>query len=319
MTIKDKALKALENSKIVFDETKHEYQVDGKKLPSVTNLLKEAGIAPNYSAVDEEVLKQARLRGEAIHFQVEDAIRNNDYNEVGDEAKQIIDYLSRVFYNSKKKEFVDLLTEGMLYSDNPIKPYCGRFDLLGKVDDGYVLFDIKTMKSWNSQLENYSRWQLSLYARALLEKGINVKYLTVLRFDTVKSGEIEKHILEPRNLEKIDDTRLDKMLRTGSIDRDIIPLSNDVLSLFHKIKDSETELKALEEQVKDVKKALYEYMKENDILSATTEDGTIKITRTKESVVESVDKKRLEIEKPDIYQEYKTTSKREGYVKITIK
>ena len=309
-----------EGAGLTYQEEGHVYSMNGQKLPSVTQLLKDAGLGVNYSAVNPATLENARLRGDAIHYQIEDALWNDNFFETGDEAKQILRYLNNIFYNFKKNAFVDLLSEGTFYSINSIKPYAGRFDLLGKVNGEYVLFDVKTMKSWSGALELYTRWQLSLYARALKDWGIDVKYLTALKFRTIEvKGQEPRYELEPTTLAKIDDAKIDEFLKTGTVSKELVTLSNDELALFQKIKDKEAELKELEEQVKGVKRALYEYMRDNDILSATTEDGNIKVTRVKESVFVSVDKKKLELEEPAIFAKYKTETPREGYVRITIK
>lgn len=308
MLIKDKNLKILlENIRVNYQEEGHVYSINGQQLLSVTQLLKEGEIGVDYSAVNPEVLEKARLRGEAIHYQVEDAICNNNFFELSDEGKQILSYLNPYY---KKNEYVDLISEGVLYSNNPYKPYAGRFDLLGKLDGEYILYDIKTMKTWTGALEAYTRWQLNLYAKALRECGIDVKRLIVLKF---KDDE-----LKPLEVEKIDDEKINKFLKTGTIDKQLITLSNNELTLFQKIKDKERELKELEEQIKGVKRALYDYMQKNDILNATTEDGSIKITRVKDSVVESIDKTRLRKEEPEVYTKYKKETKREGYVVLTI-
>lgn len=320
MIIKDSKLKELQNSNIKFEEEGHLYERDGVKLPSVTTILKEAGLGSDYSFVDEEVLEKARLRGEAIHCQVEYVIKNNDYFEVGDEAEQIVNYLKEDFYDGKNDCFKNLVSEGIIQSNNPIKPYAGRFDLLGKNKAGkYVLFDIKTMKSWNGQIENYTRWQLSLYARALGEMGIEIDSLIVLKFETIKSYDMSKYRLRVLPLQKISDDKIERLLRLGVIDKEIITISKNELDLFKALKQKEEELKAIDEQVKEVKRAIYEYMKTNDILKATSEDGKVSITRTKDSSVVSVDRKRLEVEMPEIFAKYKTESKREGSVRITIK
>ena len=332
MIIKDKNLKILQESfykrkeesregaGLNYQEEGHVYSMDGQKLPSVTQLLKGAGLGSNYGAVDPIILENARLRGDAIHYQVEDALCNNNYFEVGDEARQILRYLSDLFYDQKKGDFIDLLSEGTLYSLNSIKPYAGRFDLLGKVDGDYVLFDIKTMKNWSGALELYTRWQLSLYARALKDWGIDVKYLTVLKFRTIEvKGQEPRYELEPINIAKIDDARIDELLTTGTVNKELVTLSTEELALFQLIKNKEDELQELEEQVKGVKRALYEYMLDNDILTATNEDGSVKLTRVNDSVSVGVDMKRLELEEPEIFAKYKTERPRKGFVRITIK
>ena len=61
---------------INFDEQTHTYTNEkGKVLISVTQLLKLAGISPNYDFVNEEVLKAAADKGSLIHKEIEDYIK----------------------------------------------------------------------------------------------------------------------------------------------------------------------------------------------------------------------------------------------------
>lgn len=324
MIIKDKTLKSLQemnDAKILdFEEEGHTYAISGEKLPSVTQLLKSAGLGSNYGVVDPDVLERAQLRGEAIHYQVECAIKNDDYTELGDEARQILQYLNSLFFDAKKKEWVDLLSEVSFFTskNKDSKNYAGRCDLLGKVDGEYYLFDIKTMKNWNGTLQNYTRWQLSLYARALREYGIDVKHLNVLKFRTIKTDDAERYELEPLYLQKADDARIDEFLKTGTVNKELVTLSNNELALFRKYQEGKEELKQIEEELDAVNRALYEYMRDNDILKAETEDGTVKVTRVTPRVSVSIDKNRLELEEPAVFAKYKVEKKIDGFVRITV-
>jgi len=51
---------------LAFDPVGHEYRIDGALVPSVTQLLDDAGLTPDYSVVPPPVLKHARERG--IHI-----------------------------------------------------------------------------------------------------------------------------------------------------------------------------------------------------------------------------------------------------------
>ena len=56
---------------ISFDSETHTYtNEEGKKLISVTTLLKQEGISPNYDCVNEDVLKAAADRGTYIHKEI---------------------------------------------------------------------------------------------------------------------------------------------------------------------------------------------------------------------------------------------------------
>ena len=68
---------------LIFNEDKHEYTLDGKKLISVTQLMSKYGLAPDYSNVDPEVLKRKAQRGTLIHKEIEDYL---SYRANGEKA-----------------------------------------------------------------------------------------------------------------------------------------------------------------------------------------------------------------------------------------
>ena len=48
---------------LAFEPVSHTYRVDGAPVPSVTQLLEDAGLTPDYSLVPQPVLQHARERG----------------------------------------------------------------------------------------------------------------------------------------------------------------------------------------------------------------------------------------------------------------
>jgi hypothetical protein len=65
---------------IEFREDTHEYFLDGRKLISVTQLMRKHGLAPSYDAVPSAVLKAKAERGTLIHKEIEKYIK---YGEIG--------------------------------------------------------------------------------------------------------------------------------------------------------------------------------------------------------------------------------------------
>lgn len=52
---------------LVYSDADHTYQLDGVPVPSVTSVLRAAGLATDYSQIDPAVLERARQRGNAVH------------------------------------------------------------------------------------------------------------------------------------------------------------------------------------------------------------------------------------------------------------
>ena len=64
-------------TELKFDEERHEYLLNGKKLPSVTKLLDNG----EYNNVDPEVLNRARERGTEIHKELEEYFKEGKLGE----------------------------------------------------------------------------------------------------------------------------------------------------------------------------------------------------------------------------------------------
>ena len=64
------------NTDLDFNEGTHTYidKATGKEVISATQLMAEQGLAPDYSSVDEDYLKQCADRGKLIHKEIEDFI-----------------------------------------------------------------------------------------------------------------------------------------------------------------------------------------------------------------------------------------------------
>lgn len=306
----------LTKTPLVFSEEDHGYMLYGKKVPSVSAILKEAGISPDFSGVAPEVLERARARGEAVHLQVAEALRKDAYEFCEQEALEVLTFLKKFFPPEKKGQWTNIISEGFIFSENDIKNYCGRFDLLAEKDGEFFLYDIKTAKNESMISRNSARWQLNFYAYALKEEfGINVKEMAVLRFEFFEG--------EPRlKVEKVDfigDEKITELLRAGKVESPLVNLTPHVVKMFLSLAEKQEEVKRLEEDLKVTKDAIYNFMKDNDILSTESEDGVLKITRVADSESISVDYKKMQAEEREIFEKYKKITPRKGYIKISLK
>lgn len=139
-----------------FDEEKHEYTLDGKKLISVTQLMQKHGLAPNYAGVSTDVLKAKAERGSLIHKEIEDF---NKEGEIGftSELQQYVNYI-------KQNNIIVEASEQKVHNDI----VAGTIDLvMSQEEDGEygeytsnIIADVKT--TYQLHKESVS-WQLSIY------------------------------------------------------------------------------------------------------------------------------------------------------------
>jgi hypothetical protein len=145
---------------ISFNSVKHEYRDGGTVIPSVTQVLKTAGIID-----DRFYTVTARDRGTAAHALCEQYARGKNTDTTSP-------YLNS-FALWKERSGADILSAEAVI-DHRIDGfrYCGRYDLLALINGRRVLVDIKTgyPASWH-------RIQMAAYALAVKPALCMVLYI----------------------------------------------------------------------------------------------------------------------------------------------
>jgi hypothetical protein len=142
-----------------FDAERHIYSVDGRAIPSVTQILEACGVV-DYSYLPPETRKMALARGSAVHLacQFDD---EGDFDEAS--APELLPYVEawRRFCAEQGMTFLDI--ERRVYSAK--YGYAGTLDRIGTNGrDDLCLIDLKTNSS-----EGWVRLQTAAYAGALDE------------------------------------------------------------------------------------------------------------------------------------------------------
>lgn len=107
-----------------FDETTHTYRLDGRVVPSVTQIIKPL---IDYSHVPADALERARQEGTAIHRMVElDCAGDLDIDGLPDWLRP---YLSAWHRFRSDTNFQIERSESRVY--HPLMRYAGTLDLLG--------------------------------------------------------------------------------------------------------------------------------------------------------------------------------------------
>lgn len=162
--------------KLEFNEETHTYTVDGRVLPSVTEICSVADCG-ELAAMNPAVLAQAQLRGTLVHEYCE-AIDNGYDPEELDIEPELVGYVRA--YLSFLRDYNPHweLIEYMGYSE--VFGYAGTLDRAGIIGGKKYIVDIKTTASptritkikWAMQLSAYSEM---VYRIFLAEKMIDVK------------------------------------------------------------------------------------------------------------------------------------------------
>lgn len=152
---------------VEFDPQGHRYYVDGELVPSVTQVIKDAGMID-----DRFFTEYHRWRGSAAH----EAIAT--WNRAGNIDRRTVDpkirpYLEAAIKWMKDTGFMPMFTEHRMY--DPIFNVCGTADMIGyfKTNGKPLVNVFADWKSndWN-QGQLTSKWQLAAYGHAYNPKEI---------------------------------------------------------------------------------------------------------------------------------------------------
>ena len=145
---------------MTYDPEAHAYTVDGKRVPSVTEI---AGVltAGKYSAMNPAILEQAKRRGTLVHEYCE-AIDCGVEPEDLDIEPELIGYVNAYL------AFLRDWAPEWDYIEKPVwtSEYAGRADRIGRIDGKTVIVDIKTTASMDRLSKLALLLQLYGYANA---------------------------------------------------------------------------------------------------------------------------------------------------------
>jgi hypothetical protein len=121
---------------VIFNEAEHSYTLDGKRLPSVTQILDRYN---DFSMVREEVMATARERGSLVHL-VTQLYDEDDLDESSVDPL-LVPYLEGWKRFRRECEFTPRQIE--YRGAHPLYGYAGTLDRLGTMSRHDWLLDIK--------------------------------------------------------------------------------------------------------------------------------------------------------------------------------
>lgn len=278
-------------AEIAFDSENHSYTKDGKRLISVTQIMANNGLAPDYSGASEAVLNKRAEYGTAIHSEIE--------NETDSEAYQQFKTLT--------KEIGECVYHEVMVSD--YEHIAGTIDCIFK---DCSLAEIKTTTTLHKVAV---QWQLSIYKYLLefLNPDITVPHLYAIHMPQGKEGKIVE--FKPIPKKEIEDLIAFDGFYTYQ--PNVMPIEeiNKALALLETLEKQRQKVKELESKLKEFDERLLASMVENGVQKWETKSVTYTVVA--ESERKSVDSKKLKENYPDIYDECIKTSKTKAYLKTT--
>lgn len=169
--------------KIDFNEDKHEYSVNGVKVPSVSEILSPLN-ADRYGDINPAVLRAAAEKGTAVHEMCEaiDYGIDPDEEEMPEIQGYVDAYYQFLFDHDVYWKMVEQIVSFSRF-DGELPLYCGTIDRFGIVDGRKAVVDIKTYASMTTEAQMTASCQTALYADAIDEPIRPKRYILHLKKD----------------------------------------------------------------------------------------------------------------------------------------
>ena len=180
----------------IYNEENHSYTVDGKLVPSVTEICSRL-TAGKYDDTNPAMVEQAKRRGTAVHELCELIDCGIDPEELGI-PPELVGYVNAwLAFKRDYRPKWDYLEKIVFTSE-----YAGRADRIGEVDGKPCIVDIKTTGS----MDRLSRLSLFFQLRAYINacggclRGMGVQLKKNGRYTVYRAEKIRDNDLDGRNL-----------------------------------------------------------------------------------------------------------------------
>lgn len=127
---------------LIFDESSHTYKWQGRVLPSVTQVLKGAGLTEYLDRIPADTLEKARLRGKAVHEACQYVDEGIGFFYIPPEIQGYVDAWEKF-----KKDTGIVFEEIEKPRFHPIYLFAGTPDRVGILNGRPCIPDIKTYEA----------------------------------------------------------------------------------------------------------------------------------------------------------------------------
>ena len=296
---------------IILDKDTHTYYVDGKEAnTSVTRMLHEQGLAPDYSGVSQAVLNAKAEQGTNYHEEIEKI--------VNDGAKPVSHYgeLFKEWYDEHVQTAI--AEKAFAYSKNGYI-ICGSVDLHGTLKGTLEPF-VADFKFTATCPRDYVTWQTSVYD-LMIENTYEhwaTAQLFCLHFNKGKMKVYELDHKPNAEVQELLDRECDG---DYYITPTLAPQDGNLPQQWENAELAlialQAQMKAQEEQCKAFRAKMAEAMEEQGIM---TYDGEhVRISYVAQHPIDRVDTAKLMEEYPEVYEKCIKTTLTKASVRITVK
>lgn len=303
----------LNDSGVLFNREEHTYELNGKFLSGITEMLQRQLFPDEFDGVPEEAIQQAALYGTEVH----ESIEQFDSFWTNDGTQEVADYIDICTTNGlihERSEYT--VTDGMNWASNIDKVF-------RKSDAVFDIADVKTYGTMTPEKQEKARWQLSIYAYLFETLNPNATvgklYIIHLRNKLKKDGTTD-HIANLIEVDRIPSEVCKKLLDTdlaGEQFNNPFEIPADVAEQEDEIRNLIQTKKEVEERLNELKSEILSRMEETQVRSWNTE--TMKLTRKLPSTRYSFDLNRFKSDHPEFnYDDYMKKSTVGSSLLITV-
>lgn len=307
---------------IDFEKKHHVYSVNGEIASiSVTELLAKHGLAPDYSGINKQKLRESADKGKEVHKDLENVLNEAGYKPKTEQGKQFAEWVKNNLDCGVGEQMLAYEKDGMIIA--------GTADVMGISKDRkfVIIGDHKNTAKFHRE---YVTWQVSLldyFARKLGKEKINGK---ILNWKGAKEFYCFHYDPQTGNmtvyeLEKIDDQEIEKLLDCeykGEIyQRPVLVVDKELQQQFEQAEqfliEKEREFKQAEATAKEIREKLCKTFEEQGIKSWETDK--LKVTYVAPIERISVDSKKLKDKFPQVYTECQKIAKVKSQIRVKVR
>ena len=304
----------LNDSGVLFNREEHTYELNGKFLSGITEMLQRQLFPDEFDGVPEEAIQQAALYGTEVH----ESIEQFDSFWTNDGTQEVADYIDICTTNGlihERSEYT--VTDGMNWASNIDKVF-------RKSDAVFDIADVKTYGTMTPEKQEKARWQLSIYAYLFETLNPNATvgklYIIHLRNKLKKDGTTD-HIANLIEVDRIPSEVCKKLLDTDlageQFENPYSTIPADIAEREQEIRTLMLQKKEAEERLNELKSEILSRMEETQARSWNTE--TMKLTRKLPSTRYSFDLNRFKTDHPEFnYDNYMKKSAVGSSLLITV-
>lgn len=308
---------------IEFEEKGHIYSVNGEIASiSVTELLAKHGLAPDYSGINKQKLRESAEKGKDVHKDLEDVLNIAAYEPKTEQGKQFAEWVKENLDCGVGEQMLGYEYNGLIIA--------GTADVMAIAKDRkLIVADHKNTAKFHRE---YVSWQVSIldyFARKLGREKINGKMLNwkgakkfyCFHYDP-KTGEMTVH-----ELEKVADEEIEKLIeceyKGETYQRAELVIDPELQVQFLRAEEYlaqvEQTYKQAEENAKAIREQMLSIFEKQGIKSWESPTGKIKVTYVAPIDSLRVDSAKLKKDYPQVYSECQKLTHSKAQIRVKVR